>query len=104
MPITRIDIATMAPKTQEASLHKQQENQKPMHDQMQIHQQFNSEIKHNNQMTVKTIKSDNKEYRYDAKEKGNSSYAGSDSNKKKKKDKQNNSKADVRPGSIDIKI
>lgn len=103
MPITRIDIATMAPKTQEVTLHKQQENQKPLHDQMQIHQQFNGEIKHNSQMTVKTIKSDNKEYRYDAKEKGNSSYIGSNGSKKKKKDKQDKTKA-VRPGSIDIKI
>lgn len=103
MPITPIEVATMAPKSQEASIYKHQENQKPLNEQMVINNQFNNEVKHNSQQTVKTLKGDNNEYRYDAKEKGNSSYSGSKQNKKKKKQEEVK-KDSYRPGSIDIRI
>ncbi len=103
MPITPIEIAAMAPKSQEASLYRHQESQKPINEQLIIGQQFNNHIKHDNQQTVKTIKSDNREYRYDAKEKGNASYSDSKQNKKKK-DKGAVPKDNFRSGSIDIKI
>jgi hypothetical protein len=107
MSITPIEIATMAPKSQEVSIHKVQESQKPMNDQALLSKQFNNEIMHNNSQTVKTIKSDNKEYRYDAKEKGNNSFTNSNPQKKKKddsKDKEAVPKDNFRSGSIDIKI
>jgi hypothetical protein len=103
MPITPIEIATMAPKSQEASLYKHQESQKPLNEQIAIGQQINNHIKHDSQQTVKTIKSDNKEYRYDAKEKGNNSYSESKRDKKKK-EKEAAPKDNFRSGSIDIKI
>ena len=104
MPITPIEIAAMAPKSQEASLYKHQESQKPLNDQIVIGQQINNHIKHNSQQTVETIKSENKEYRYDAKEKGNNSYSGSKEKKKKKNNKGAAPKDKFRSGSIDIKI
>ncbi|QHQ62101.1 hypothetical protein Ana3638_15995 [Anaerocolumna sedimenticola] len=104
MPITPIEIAAMAPKSQEASLYKHQESQKPLNEQIVIGQQFNNHIKQNNQQTVGTIKSENKEYRYDAKEKGNNSYSGSKQNKKKNNNKGAAPKDNFRSGSIDIKI
>lgn len=107
MSITPIEIATMAPKSQEVSVHKVQEIQKPMNDQALLSKQFSNEIKQNNSQTVKTIKSENKEYRYDAKEKGNNSFAKSNSKKKKKDDLKNKEavpKDNFRSGSIDIKI
>jgi len=103
MPITPIEIAAIAPKSQEASHYKQHESQRPINEQAQISSKFNNEIHHNNLQTVKTNKSDNKEYRYDAKEKGNNSYAGSNQ-KKKQKEKEEAAKDNFRSGSIDIKI
>lgn len=105
MPIIPIETAVMAPKSQDASMVRHQQVQKPQNDQMHIQQQFNSEIKHNNQQTVKMQKSDNHEYRYDAKEKGNGSYSGS-MKKKGEKDKKENkkSKQSTWTGSIDIRI
>lgn len=103
MSITPIEMVSMAPKSQEVSLHKQQEVQKPINDQIQVNNQFKNEIRHNSHQTVKTSPSDNPEYRYDAKEKGNNSYSGSNS-KKKSKDKNQNTKSDNKTGSIDIRI
>ncbi|MDF2951111.1 MAG: hypothetical protein K0S18_694 [Anaerocolumna sp.] len=106
MPIKPIDIVTMAPKSQEVSHFKHQESQKTLNEQAQLSNQFNSQIKHNNQQAVKTLKGDNQEYRYDAKEKGNNSY--NQNKDKKKKDKNDNSEpqsnAKISPGSFDIKI
>ncbi len=103
MPITPIEIASMAPKSQEASLYKHQESQRPLNEQMVIGQQFNNHIKHDSKQTVKTIKSENKEYLYDAKEKGSTSYSGT-GQRKKKKEKGAAPKDGFRSGSIDIKI
>ncbi len=105
MPITPIEVAAMVPKSQDASYHRQQQTQKPINEQIQIHQHINTEIKHNNQQAVKTQKSDNKEYRYDAKEKGNNNYSGSKGKKNKKEQEQKGSKIKPPlPGSIDIRI
>ena len=103
MPITPIEIAAMAPKSQEASHYKQHDSQRPINEQAQISSQIKNEIHHNNIQAVKTNKSENKEYRYDAKEKGNNSYAGSNQ-KKKQKDKETAPKDNFRSGSIDIKV
>jgi hypothetical protein len=103
MPITPIETAAMAPKSQEASIYKHQENQKPLNEQTVIQHQFNNELKHNSQQTVKTAKGDSYERRYDAKEKGNTSYSESKQNKKKKKQEET-TKDGYRPGSIDIRI
>ncbi|MDF2608555.1 MAG: hypothetical protein K0R92_29 [Lachnospiraceae bacterium] len=106
MPIKPIDIVTMAPKSQEVSQYKHQESQRTLNEQAQLNNQFNSQIKHNNQQTVKTLKGDNQEYRYDAKEKGNNPHH----QKKNKKDKEKNSNSEttpkdkINPGSFDIKI
>ncbi|MFV0342290.1 MAG: hypothetical protein ACK5JH_05265 [Anaerocolumna sp.] len=105
MPITRIEVAAMAPKSQDASLYRQQQIQKPVNEQIQIHQHINSEIKHNNQQTVKMQKSENNEYRYDAKEKGNNSHSGKKGKKKKDSEKESKSKSELPYlGSIDIRI
>lgn len=104
MPITPIEIATMAPKSQEVSNYKHQESQKPMNDQILIHNKLNQEALHDSQQAVKTAKGDNREYRYDAKEKGNNGYAGSNSKKKKKEEESKEKPQKMRAGSIDIRI
>lgn len=105
MSITPIEVISMAPKSQAVTPIKHQDVQKPVNDQQQLNQQFNQEIKHNSQQTVRTIKSENNEFRYDAKEKGSNSY--NDSKKKEKKEsnnKDNKKNPPFRSGSIDIKI
>ncbi|MGN6711774.1 hypothetical protein [Anaerocolumna jejuensis] len=103
MPITPIEVASMAPKSQEVSNYKHQESQKPINDQILIHDKLSHEVKQNSQQAVKTAKGENKEYRYDAKEKGNNSYSGSGS-KKKKKEESKEEKNKMKSGSIDIRI
>lgn len=107
MPITPIEIATMAPKSQAVTPVQQHNMQKPVHEQIHLNQQFNQEIRHNSQQTVKTIKSDNNEYRYDAKEKGNNTQSYSNKGNKGKNKGQNQSKTKrlTNPASsIDIRI
>lgn len=105
MAITPIEVATMAPKSQVIAPVHQHNVQKPVHDQLQFSQQFNQEIKQNSKQTVKTIKSENNEYRYDAKEKGNNSDNYKYSGKKKKAKEQEKGKASSpHKGGIDIRI
>jgi hypothetical protein len=103
MPITPIEVVTMAPKSQEASVFKHQEVQKTFNDQAIFNSEFKQEIQHNNNQTVKTSKGENKEYRYDAKEKGNNSYMGK-KQKKKQKENESDKKGNIQSGSIDIRI
>lgn len=86
MPITRMDMMTMAPKTNEATSYKVQQNQKPVTEQMVMSQEMNKTIQHNSRQTVRKADAQNPEYRYDAKEKGNNQYDG----KQKKKSKKDN--------------
>lgn len=102
MSIRPIDIITIAPKSQETSHLQLASQQRSDHAHEQLGVQYNSDIKHNSEQTVKATKGENKEYRYDAKEKGSQSYSG----KKKKGNKQNekNRKEEITRGSFDIKI
>jgi hypothetical protein len=72
---------------------------------MLINKNFQETIRKDQTKTVQTTKSENKEYRYDAKEKGNQSYTGSKSKKKEKeKVDQKESKKPGKSGGIDILI
>lgn len=87
MPITPIEMISIPTKSQEASLVKSVENQRPLNEQITFAGKFNDDIKHHSEQTTAATKSDNPEYRYDAKEKGNNSFFGQQ-NKQKKKDKK----------------
>jgi hypothetical protein len=68
---------------------------------------FQSQIEKDHNKPKETTKSDDPEYRYDAKEKGKNQYYGSGSNKKDKKDKEDkemNKKDPLNSGRIDIRI
>lgn len=101
MPIRPIDIM----KSQEASSLKQFSNQKIQHEQVQISKSFNTMIQQEQRKTTNTAKSDNMEYRYDAKEKGNNSYFGTGGRKKnKQEDQKKESKEPKKSGGFDILI
>lgn len=103
MPITPIEMITMAPKSQEASHYKQNEVQKSFAEQTQLAASYSKEVKHNSQQTIKATKSENNEYRYDAKEKGNGSFSEKE-NKNKKKDQETGDEKEIKLSSFDIKI
>lgn len=103
MSITPIEMYTMVPKSQEASHLRQGELSRMAGQQAETVQSFEKEIRQNSQQTVKMSESENPEYRYDAKEKGNGSYGNSGKGKKEKK-KEEKSDIPVRPGGFDIRI
>ncbi len=82
--ITQVDMLTLIPRTNEVSNIKQVEMQRPNQEQAQMNSVFQQQIKHEQRKTVETQKGENKEFRYDAKEKGNGQ-TFSDKNKKEKK-------------------
>lgn len=105
MPITPIEVASFVPKSQEASQMKTVEHQKPLSEQLAFAGRFKDEIQRNSEQTVATTKSDNPEFRYDAKEKGSNPYYYQQAKKRKKeKEKEKNGVLPEEHHGIDIKI
>ena len=96
MSIRPIDIAMMPNKSQEASQIQSASNQRQTHAQEQLGVQYNQTIKHNSQQT---------EYRYDAKEKGNNSFLNKRNKGKQKKEKEKESETkSIQMSNLDIRI
>lgn len=106
--ITPIEMYTMVPKSQEASNIRHAEQAKDASQQAGITQQINKQAEDNTRRTVRMTETDNPEYRYDAKERGNNEYSSNGERKKKEKreeeQKQIPENKSVRPGGIDIRI
>lgn len=104
MPIRPIEIM----KSQEASQLKHVESQRNQHEQVQINKNFQNLIQAENSKTTHTAKSDNKDFRYDAKEKGQNGYSGSPNRdhtgKEKEEEKKNETREPEKSGGIDILI
>lgn len=103
MSIRPIDIVMMPPKSQEVSLRQGSEHQKADSIHAQNALQFSKDVQHNNKQTIKTTESQNNEFRYDAKEKGNNTdnYKKKNGDKKKKEQTKDN---ELKNSGIDIKI
>ena len=84
--ITPIEMYTMVPKSQEASMVHSSANAKHVAQQQGGMQAIEHEVRHNTQQTVQATGAENPEYRYDAKEQGNGSYSSNEKKKKKKED------------------
>ncbi len=105
MAITPIERALIPPKSQEASQFQHAHLQKQAHAQEQLGVQYNNLVQHNGQQIVKMTKSENNEYRYDAKEKGNGTFSGKKQGKREKKqDNTNTEKKEIRISAFDMKI
>lgn len=99
MSISRMDIM----KTQEVSQLKHIENQRSQQAQAQIGKSFQTSIQQDMKKPTQASKSDTKEYRYDAKEKGNNQYK--EPSNKKNHNKEEKGKSNQKPtGGIDILI
>jgi len=101
MPIRPIEIIT----TQEAAQIKHMETQRAQHAHEQLSKNFQTMIEKEHEKPPITTKTENMEYRYDAKDKGNNPYYGSD-NKKQKKEKEEKKESNKPPqgGGFDILI
>ena len=104
MSIPPIERALVPPKTQEASQIQHAHQQKQEHAQEQLGVQYQSNLQHNSQKTVKMVKSENNEYRYDAKEKGNGKFNGQKRGKQKKEEEENKKKTAIPVSGFDIRI
>ncbi|NLP34610.1 MAG: hypothetical protein GX359_05360 [Clostridiales bacterium] len=102
MPIRPVEII----QSQGASQFKHIESQRTIHQQVHNSNNFQNLIKQESAKTKESTKSENNEYRYDAKEKGNNQYYGSGNRKKKNKNgsKQEKKSPSKRSGGIDILI
>lgn len=105
MSISQVDMLTVVPRTNEVSNIRQVEMQRPTQEQMQMNTMFQNNIKHDQKKTVETKKSENKEKRYDAKEKGNGQSFGEKKGKGKEKQEETSLRTRCTNGSsFDIKI
>jgi len=104
MSIPPIERALVPPKTQEASQFQHAHQQKQAHAQEQLGVQYHNTLQHNSQQTVKMTKSENNEYRYDAKEKGNGKFSGQKKGKKKQEQEEEKKETAVPVRGFDIRI
>ena len=92
MGMPPIEMYTMVPKSQEASIVRHNEQNQNQAAQANITSRIDSTIMQNSRQTVKTEESQKEDYRYDAKEKGNGTYEGN--RERKKKDGKDEEKKD----------
>jgi len=103
MPIRPIDVV----KSGEVSQLRNLQNQRYQLEQVQISKNFQNQIQAEASRPVETTKSENNEFRYDAKEESRNKYSGQKRKNKHKQDKNTDKGSDFngqRPGGIDILI
>ncbi len=104
MPITRLDMVSMAPKTQEAGTYKQQEMQHPANQQQTIAGMVQQQARQNETQTVRSNKTENEEQKYDARERGKGAYGGSAGKKKEQEKKEEKQRMKMRGSTFDITV
>lgn len=106
MPIMLIDLATVAPKSQETFISKQPEVQKPFTDHNNAIVQTEQKVQKQSDSVMMAQKGENPEYRYDAKDgSGNSaSYSSNDKKREKHREEQKTELEKKFGQGIDIRI
>ncbi len=104
--ITPIEMLSMVPKSQEASIVHHSEHVRQNAQQQGGMQKVEQQARQNVQQTVKATHAENPEYRYDAKEQGNNSYSSDRQKKKKQEPKKNEQSESNTPsqGGFDVRI
>lgn len=103
MPVGPIEVI----RAQEATQIRHMDTQRAQHAQEQISRNFQNMVQQEHSKPIETTKTDNTEYRYDAKEKGNNQYKGSEGKQRKKENNKSDSKNGTdtpKSGGIDILI
>ena len=104
MPITRLDMISMAPKTQEAGTYKQQEVQHANSQQHNIAGTVQQQARQNETQTVRSNKTENEEQKYDAKDRGRGACGGSSGKKKEQEKKEEEQRMKMRGSTFDITV
>lgn len=107
MPIRPIDMISIAPRSQEAANQQLSDQNRMAHAQDSAAQHFQKHVKDEAEVIMQSEKTEQEAYRYDAKEKGNGSYKGSEKKGKKKdkgKEKQGHDKETIEKSNFDIRI
>lgn len=104
MPITRLDMISMAPKTQEAGAYKNQEVRHPNTQQHNIAGAVQQQARQQETQTVRSNKTENEEQKYDAKERGKGAYEGSSGQKKEQEKKDEEQRRIMRGSTFDITV
>lgn len=105
MSIKPIVMSGAISRVQDMSTIKQNEDNKGLVDQKNFQTQFSKEIDHHVKQVNTTDKSENKEYRYDAKEKGNGNFYDGQKKKREQEKKEEKDKVRVKnQGGFDIRI
>ncbi len=102
MPVGPIEVI----RAQEATQIRHMDAQRAQHAEEQLSRNFQNMIQQEQSKPNQAAKSENTEYRYDAKEKGNSQYSGSGGKKQKKEAEKptTDQKKGSKSGGIDILI
>lgn len=101
MPLTRLDMVSMAPKTQEAGTYKHNELQQNVNQQSNIVQTVQQQARQNETQTVRSSKTENEA---DAKHGGNGSYSSSSGKKKEEQEKEEEQRKIMRGSTFDITV
>lgn len=104
MAIGPIEMTGMVTRSQDISLFKQNEDNKPMIDQSNIQVNVQKKVQDQNQQVNQADDVEYHQYRYDAKEKGNGSYQENKKQNKKDKKKSDGTVIEKRPSGFDIRI
>ncbi len=104
MAIGPIEMTGMVTRSQDISLFKQNEDNKPMIDQSNIQVNVQKKVQDQNQQVNQADNAEYHEYRYDAKEKGNGSYQDNRKDNKKDKKKTDGVVVEKRTSGFDIRI
>ncbi len=104
LPITRLDMISMAPKTQEVGAYKNQEVQHPTTQQHNIAGTVQQQVRQQQTQTVRSNKTENEEQKYDAKDRGKGAYGGSAGERKEKEKKEEEQRMKMRGSTFDITV
>lgn len=104
MAIGPIEMTGMVTRSQDISLFKQNEDNKPMIDQSNIQVNVQKKVQDQNQQVNQADNVEYHEYRYDAKEKGNGSYQENKERNKKEKKKSDGTVTEKKTVGFDIRI
>lgn len=104
MPLTRLDMISMAPKTQEAGTYRHNELQHNANTQTNIAQTVQQQARQNETQTVRMTRTENEEQKFDAKNGGNGNYGGSSGKKKEEKNKEEEQRKIMRGSTFDITV
>lgn len=105
MTISRVELQGQVTRAQDFTTIKHNEDNKTMVDQTNIQRQFDQNVDNRLRQVNQGEQTENREKRFDAKEKGNGTYSGDGGKRRKKEEKEEDGKVVLKGrGGFDMKI